>query len=67
MTRTDHILEVLTRKVESMRVSIDTDDSLKQIILSLKMNDAGHPRFVEVDRKNTDDLTEQRAEERVRR
>ncbi len=58
MTRTDRILAALTCEVEKHRASLDADGQLLKLVVTVKLNDGGHPRAVWVERESFTDLTE---------
>ena len=57
MTRTDRLLAVIQAELERQRPSLDADDCVQKVIVTVKMNDGGYPRVVFMDRESMVDLT----------
>ena len=60
MTRTDLILVAMTREIERRRAALDADDGVQKVLLTLKLNDAGVPRYVTLNTESMHDLTTDR-------
>ena len=57
MTRTDLILAAMTHEIERRRCALDADDGVQKVLLTLKLNEAGVPRYVTVNTESMRDLT----------
>lgn len=58
MTRLDRLLAVITEKLEQNRPSIDADCDLREVTVTVKLNDGGVPRLVTLRRESMEDLRE---------
>ncbi len=56
-SRTDRILAAQTCEVEKHRPSLDADSQLLKLVVTIKLNDGGHPRAVWIERESFTDLT----------
>ncbi len=56
-SRTDRILAALTCEVEKHRPSLDADSQLLKLVVTIKLNEAGWPRAVWIERESFTDLT----------
>jgi hypothetical protein len=61
MTRTDRILAAISAALERRRASLDADEATQSLMITVKLNDGGFPKLIEVERHEKDDLTAIRA------
>lgn len=57
MTRTERIRLVLNAELDRQQGAIDGDDCLREITMTIKVNDGGVPRLVALQRSSQRDLT----------
>ena len=57
MTRTQRILAALNTEIAKHQPSIDADESLQKLTITIKINDGGYPRAVWIERESMVDLT----------
>ena len=57
MSRTDRILQAISSAVERRRASFDADDTVQALTVTVKLNEGGWPKLVEIERREREDLT----------
>ena len=59
-TRTDRLKAAIMRELDAFGPQIDADEGLSLLIISVKVNNGGYPRRIEIDRKSGRDFSDER-------